>query len=250
MGGTFYKPRGEMPIVTLSDGEPCEVRTLGIFELDSIRREFLGPFTFMMKVLGGIEKEVEYDIGKYEELDRPIPTPPDIPEHELKENTEEWFQFRDSQLYQAAQHHAVLRIESVFEYCDDVIDYLLLNCISPQDIRRIVTDEDWRLVYYAAMIPQITEALIIATLRDTYQAKFNHDEIFDALGKTEGGSGSYNAIRQWENDWANEMGYSDIELATVPVEERTRRVVAKFLRGWMEFLEMDKWKKERDSGAV
>ena len=75
--------------------------TLGIFELDTIRRDFLGPFTFNIKVLGGSEKEAEYDISKYEELGRPTPTPPDIPEHKLKEDTEEWYQFRDWQLYQS-----------------------------------------------------------------------------------------------------------------------------------------------------
>ena len=174
-----------MPIVTLSDGDPCEVRTLGIFELDSVRREFLGPFTFMMKVLGGTEKEVEYDISKYEELDRPKPTPPDVPEHELKENTEEWFQLRDTQLYQAAERHGVLRVESVSDYCDDVIDYILLNCLTPEDVHRIVTDEDWKTVYYVAMIPQISEAMIIDVLRDTYQAKFNQDDVFDALFSTD-----------------------------------------------------------------
>ena len=239
-----------MPTITLSDGEPCEVRTFGIFELDSIRREFLGPFTFTMKILGGTEKEAEYDIGKYEELDRPKPTPPDIPVHELQENTQEWNEYSDWQLYQAAEHHDVLRLESVSLYCDDVINYILANCLSPYDIHRIVTDGDWELVYYAAMVPQITEKMIMNILRDTYQAKWQEQEIFEALDRAEGGSGRYNAIRLWENEWANEMGYSDLQLAIVPVEERARRVVAKFLRGWMEFLEMDKFSKERVSGAA
>jgi hypothetical protein len=249
MGGTFHKPRGKMPTVLLSDGDPCEVRTLGIFELDSIKRDFLGPFTFTIKVLGGGEKEAELDISKYEELGRPIPTPPDIPEHELKENTEQWYQFRDWQLYQSALHHGALRLESISVYCDSVADYILQNCVSVIDGRRIVTDEDWKVVYTAAMVPQITEPMIIQILRDTYQATFNDQDIFDALDKAQGGSGAYNAIRLWENEWANEMGYGDIELAIVPVEERARRVVAKFLRGWMEFLEMDKTIAERSLGA-
>lgn len=239
-----------MPIVTLSDGDPCEVRTLGIFELDSIGRDFLGPFTFTMKVLGGTEKEAEYDIGKYEELGRPKPTPPDIPVHELKENTQEWYQYRDSQLYQAAEHHGVLRLDAVSVYTDEVISYILLNCVTEQDVSRIVTDEDWELVYHAAMVPQITEKMITEILRDSYQAEFNDQAIFDALDRAKGGSGKYNAIRLWENEWANEMGYSDLQLAIVPVKERARRVVAKFLRSWMESLEMDKWSKERESGAV
>lgn len=239
-----------MPTVLLSDGEPCEVRTLGIFELDTVKREFLGPFTFTMKILGGAEKEAEYDISKYEELGRPIPTPPDIPEHELKEDTQEWYQFRDAQLYQAALLHGVLRLEAISIYCDQVVDYILARCISYEDLLRIVTDEDWKKVYIAGMVPQISEAMIMQILRDTYQAKFNDQEIFDALDKAQGGSGAYNAIRLWENEWANEMGYGDIELAIVPVEERARRVVAKFLRSWMEFLEMDKTIAERTAGGA
>ena len=108
---------------------------------------------------------------------------------------------------------------------------------------------DWEQVYKVAMVPQITEKMITDILRDTFQAKFQEREIFEALDRAKGGSGSYNAIRLWENEWANEMGYSDVELAIVPVEERARRVVAKFLRSWMDFLEMDKWSKERESGA-
>lgn len=238
-----------MPEVTLSDGGSCEVRTLGIFELDRIRREFLGPFTFKMKILGGSEKEVEYDISKYEELDRPIPQKPKTPQEELVPETEEWYQFRDWQLYQAALNHNRLRLESVAAYCDDVASYLIAHCVSPEDSIRIVIDRDWKKVYKVALIPPITEKLLIETLRDSYQASFDDQEIFDALDKTKGGSGMYNAIRLFENEWANEMGYDDLQLAMIPVEERTRRVCAKFLRGWMGHLETDKMIRTRDAGA-
>ena len=76
--------------------------------------------------------------------------------------------------------------------------------------------------------------------------EYDDEEVFDALDKTKGGSGMYNAIRLWENEWANEMGLSDIELAVIPVEERARRICAKFLRSWFEFLELEKMRRERE----
>lgn len=238
-----------MPEVTLSDGGPCEVRTLGIFELDQIRREFLGPFTFEMKILGGSTRTVEFDISKYEELGRPLPKPATVPESELKENTPEWFEHRDWQLREAALLHNKRRIEVVSTYCDDVVDYILKKCVSEEDGWRIVTNTDWEKVYTAALVPQITEQLIIETLRGTYQAQYGSEEVFAALDKIQGGNGMYNAIRLWENEWANEMGYSDIELAVVPVEERARRVSAKFLRSWFEALEIDKMRRERENAV-
>lgn len=238
-----------MPEVTLSDGGPCEVRTLGIFELDTIRREFLGPFVYEMTVLGGSKRKVEYDISKYEELGRPIPQPSKIPESELKENTQEWYDHRDWQLYSAAEHHGIDRLNNVSEYCDDVVAYILSKAISAEDQKRIVIESDWEKVYLAALVPQVTEKMIVHVLRDTYQAEYEDDEVFDALDKTKGGSGIYNAIRLWENEWANEMGFSDMELAVIPVEERARRICAKFLRGWFEFLELEKMRRERESAV-
>jgi hypothetical protein len=238
-----------MPEVTLSDGGPCEVRTLGIFELDRIRYEFLGPFVFEMTILGGAKKEVEFDIGKYEELGRPLPTPSATPVEELKENTQEWFEHRDWQLYEAAIEHGKQRLNVVSAYADDVVAYILANCISEEDVARIVIESDWQAVYKVALVPQVTEQLIVATLRGTYQAEYDGQEVFDALDNSKGGSGMYNAIRLWENEWANEMGYNDVELATVPVEERARRICAKFLRNWFEFLELEKMRKQRDAAS-
>ena len=238
-----------MPEVTLSDGGPCEVRTLGIFELDIVRFAFLGPFTHKIKVLGGSEKEAEYDISKYEELGRPVPQLSSKPEHELKENTQEWYEHRDALLHSAALLHNRRRLEAVSEYCDDVVAYILAESISQEDVRRIVVDSDWEKIYVAALVPQVTEELIIETLRSTYQAKYDDEEIFAALDAAKGGSGEYNPIRLWENEWANEMGYDDVQLAIVSVEERARRICAKFLRGWFEFLELEKMRRQRESAT-
>jgi hypothetical protein len=241
-----------MPEVTLpSSGGKCKVRTLGIFELDRIHREFIGPFTYEITIFGGAKKTAEYDIGKYEELGREPPRPPDIPEHEIRENTPEWYQFRDSQLYKAAEHHNRMRFESVGAYCDNVIAYILENCLEdPDDVKLIVTKQDWEEVRFAALVPQITERMVINILRDTFQAQFNDQEIIDALDSIPGGSGKYNPIRLWEIQWANEMGYSDSDLALIEVDERARRVCGKFLTKWLEALELDKMRKEREMRAT
>ena len=50
-------------MIYLSDNLPCEVRRIGIFELDGATPEPLEPFTYKMEVFGK-EYEVEFDISR------------------------------------------------------------------------------------------------------------------------------------------------------------------------------------------
>lgn len=233
-----------MPTVTLSDGDDLEVRTLGIFELDVIERQIIGPYTYPVELLGDVIKEKKWDIGQYERLGRDPPSKPETPEHLIEEGTEEWYQLRDWKRYGTALWHREQQAESAAKYYEDIVSYILQECVPREAIRRIVTQDDWRKVYVAALVPPLTMQLIIHTLRSTYQATFDDQEIFDALDAATGGSGSYNHVRLWENQWANKMGLSDMELAIIPVEERARRVCAMMLDNWFEFLELNKIRKK------
>jgi hypothetical protein len=235
-----------MEEIILSDGKPIKVRTAGIYEFDYIERPDLGDFTYKAKILGGVEKDLPYDIGRYEETGTPPPEPPDVPLDQIEEDSEEWHQLRDSQLYQAALQHSRMRLESAATFYDLVVDHVLQRCVDPpEDIYRIVTEQDWDKVRYAALVPQITMTMVREVLNNTFQASFDAQELMDAMDKVKGGSGSFNPLRAWEMEWANEMGLRDSELALIPVEERTRRVCAKFLRtNWMEILESEKSRKK------
>jgi hypothetical protein len=232
-----------MPEVILSDGEPLVARTVGIFELDVIERQFIGPFTYPIELLGGVVRYAEWDLDKYEEKGRDLPSLPKTPKHLIEEETEEWYQLRDYERLQAALYHRIQRLETAAQYYEDVLLYIFDNCMDRDDLRRIVTEDDWEKVYKVILVPQITMALIVSTLKNTFAAKFANEEIFEALDSATGGHGSYNALRKWENVWATQMGISDLELAVYPVEERARRVCAMMLDTWMEFLEVDRIRK-------
>jgi hypothetical protein len=227
--------------VVLSDGKECHVETLGYFELDHIPLPNMGVFTYEMEMVTGDKKQVELDLSRYEEL----PKKPDIPEHELVEGGPAWYRYREWQLVQAALLHGRLRIESTHDYAEQVLSYILNNCVAPEDWKRIKTPEDWEKVRWAALLPQLDRERLGETLRNTFNATFNDEEIFDAMDKTSGGMGAYNALRLWETQLANLLQLRDLEYAMIDLEERSRRICAMKLNDWLEFLDVDRMKRKR-----
>lgn len=151
--------------VTLSDGQPCKVRQLGLYELNGKGREVLGPYRYSLLLATGQIVEDEYDLRA---LDY-IPAPPDKPVAEVQNGTIDWYNLQEYETYLAALAHEKARIESYHDYVQDVIDYILANCLSADDTRRIVTPEDWDVVYQAALVPELTMEVISATLRDSFR---------------------------------------------------------------------------------
>lgn len=226
-----------MPIIQLSDGSEFEVRTLGLFELDDVLPDLLGPFTYPMTMFGKTF-DAEYDIGRYEKLGIPIPEKPDMPESQIQEYTPEWDQLMDWKLYQAAELHEKRRLEVIVEYYNEIKEYILKKaCVD--DPNRIQTLVDWENVYDVALVPQLTMELIVKTLNNTYSAKFNGQNVMDALKDTKKGRGSYNTIKLWENKLMIELNKSEIEYAMIPLNERARKVCAMFLDDIMSYLEID-----------
>lgn len=146
--------------VILSDGLPCEVRRLGLFELDSKGREILGPYVYTMLSATGQFIEDEYVLPTH---------PDDIPKPPGNPNTPEGQeQLRAYETYLAALAHEKKRIESYEGWVSDIAHYILDNCLSLEDRNRIQED-DWPLVRMAAVVPELTEEGIAQTLRDTFQ---------------------------------------------------------------------------------
>ncbi len=238
-----------MPEPILSDGEIIETRTFGIFDLDNVAKDFLGPFTYQMKLLGGDVKESEYDISRYEETGTEPPKMPDTPESEIVEESNDWYQMRDAQRFMAAELHNIRRLERVSGYADNAVAYILKEgVINQADISRIVTEEDWELTYISILIPQLTKKMLADSLKLTYDATYDEQSIFDAMDRVGGGRASYNAIRQWEVDWSNEFGVNDAELAALSVVERARRVAGFMLPKWIEALESDRLHSKKKVG--
>ena len=74
-----------MTTIVLSDGLPCEVRRLGLFELDGKGRDVLGVYRYTLLLATGQIVEDEYDIRA---LDY-VPTPPDMPASEVQPQSPE-----------------------------------------------------------------------------------------------------------------------------------------------------------------
>lgn len=219
--------------IKLSSGTLFKVRQLGLFELDNIFPKSIGPFTYTMEILGK-EYEAEFNLDSYEEP----PKKPDKPEREIQPNTLEHDQLLDWQLYQAGLLHNRKRVETTMQFYIEMKDYIIENaCLDDPNL--IVTTTDWQMVYDAAIVPQLTLDLIAATLNNTYSAKFNDQELLEALAKAKKGRGTYNVIKLWENKLMLEMNMTELEYAMIPLEERARKVCAMFLQDIMSFLEID-----------
>lgn len=222
--------------IVLSDGQVWSGgETLGIFELDTIPLPNIGPFTYEMEMVTGDKKEVELDLSRYEKL----PEKPDIPEHEIVEGSPAWYRMREWQLVQAGLLHNRMRLESSHEYCEKIAAYILANVIG-EDFKRVKTIADFKAVAWRALVPPLTREKLADTLRTTFNASFDDEEIFEAMDKTSAGLGAYNAIRLWENQIANALGLRDYEYAQTALDERARRVCALKLPDWLEMLEVSR----------
>jgi hypothetical protein len=233
--------------ITLSDGEKCQVRKLGIFELDAIRPPDTRPFVYTEK-LGGNEITRPFDVSAW---DKP-PNPPTPEQMAAQPGTVPYYFYFEWQLYWAATYKAKENKEDVKRYCKDVANYILSTCISPEDKGRVVTAEDFRLVWAAALVPQLSLEDLAQSLEYTFRANFDGEavltKILDNAGNEDSGGG-YNAIRTWEIQAINNSGFTESEWAELPLDERARRVVALKLDDWLAYLTAEKQRKNKKQGV-
>lgn len=218
-----------------SDNDPISVKKLGLYELDNVTPPAIsGPFTYRREIAGNV-LDIEYDMSRYQEP----PIPPDVPEHEVKEGSEAWYDWREYHFYHAALLHERKRLDATAEYLDRIAHYVLENCVKPEDRYRIVTEEDWRSVYSAALVPQVTQELLEETLR-SFKAEYGGKEIFAALATTEGGLGKYDAIRVWETKLMVAMNKTEAEYAMIPLQERARKICGVMMDKWIGHLDIER----------
>ena len=116
--------------IILSDGLPCEVRRLGLYELDNKGRPITGPYSYSLLLATGQIVEDTYDLRALTS----IPTPPDMPAEEIRQGSPEWYQLKEYETYIAALAHEKIRVDSYHGYVDDIVAYILTHClINPED---------------------------------------------------------------------------------------------------------------------
>jgi hypothetical protein len=231
-----------VPTVTLSDGAPCEVRQLGLYALDVIEGPAVsGPFIYQQEI-AGIFYDAEFDIFAFEEP----PKQPEIPEHEAEEKSLPWYDWKNYRLYQAGLEHERKRLETTAEYIDRIVAFILDECITEEDRKRLLVEDDWKKIYTAALVEQLTEEKLVDTLRK-FKAEYSNKEIFEALREAEGSPGKYDAIRVWEGKLMIEMGLTEAQYSMLSLDERARKVCSMMLPKWMEHLEIDRTQKESEA---
>ena len=153
--------------VTLSDGQECRVRVLGLFEIRKVALDGEpGPFFEVIDntVSGEIIKEL------YVPPDPP-PTKPEVPREEAREKSPLWWAWFEYEKYQEYLLHLQEQKRIADQYYDDCADYIMANCLAPADQDRIVEQEDWDKVEKTASVPTVGREDITAALGRVFQGQ-------------------------------------------------------------------------------
>lgn len=227
-------------VIRLSDGEPCEVKRLGIFDMDNVGPSVLGPFVYTFTMANGQEVEETYDISRF----TTPPQHPGVPEDQIVERSPTWHALLEWQTYKLAVAHERKRITSLVEYVKENSRHVLELALDEEDWPRVQDESDWLAIMEAALVPQLSKEILADVFRRHFNAHFNGQEVFDALKNLEGGSGGYDALRVWEINTMSGMGYTEEQWAELALEERARKVAAHNLPDLIKALEADKRMKE------
>lgn len=229
--------------VTLSDGESCQVRVLGLFELEKVApdKRDPGPFFYTIRLHGGREVEAPYNLA---DLDSP-PKKPDIPREDVRMGQPEYDQWIEYDIYRGALRHQERRIQLAEERLREIATYIMENCLGAGDAYRIVTDEDWQKVHKAALVPEVSRDDLELALSGTFHAEYNGVPLLDAMENVKGSGVSYAAIRAWEVELMVALKMTEAEYASLSVEERARKIVAMKLPQWSEILAAHEARKKR-----
>lgn len=224
--------------IKLSDGKPCQVRQLGIFELDPVvPAEELGPFFYEVTMMDGSKAKEIYTVDS---LARP-PAEPKIPRHEVQPKTrafEEWLEY---DTYKAALAHYEHQHVVTERYNEAVRKYILTNAlVNRADIQRIVTADDWHEFFTNALIAEVDENLIAYVLDINFKASYGGMPVLSALQAVEGTPGQYVAVKKWEAELMLELKLSEEEYSKISVIERARKIVAMKLDDWMSVLDSER----------
>lgn len=132
-------------------------------------------------MVDGHPQEVAYGLQDYAE----IPERPKTPRAEAQPDSYEAALWEQYSLYRAVLTHEQKRTEIREKYLVDCARYILANCLDPSDRDRIVTPEDFDIIYHLALCPEITEEDIIACLANTFQS-YMEGQAFVDLAKEAG----------------------------------------------------------------
>jgi hypothetical protein len=225
--------------VTLSDGKPCKVRRLSVFGLDGVGPEIPGPFRYSYEIgAGGPHAQTVED--SYDTSARSTPPKhPGIPKNEIEPESPEWWDLLEFETYKAAvAYEVIVRLPAAIEHVRHVSAHIAEHCLDPVDKDRVETADDWKKVYRAAVVPQVSKELIAKIFKEHFSASFKDEEIFEAVKNLAKGGGKADALRQWEHEAMAKFGFrTEDEWGDLELEERARKMAGVALPSMLEALE-------------
>ena len=239
----------EFTEITLSDGRPCMVRRLGIFELDNIKPPHTRPFIYKVKI-GENVIERPYDVEAWESP----PEPMDLSEERTKEGSSAWWSWFEYEMYYAAVYHEEENKADFERYCVAVRDYILANCVDAVDKLRVVGASDYTSIYYASLVSQIGMNDLELALDNTFRASFDGKavlaKIFEDSEDGIDNGAAYNAIKTWEIQAISQGGLTEEAWTKLDIKERARRICAMKIDEWLSYLSVKKIDSEKKGIAA
>lgn len=159
----------------LSDGQSVEVRRLAFLELeDKVPYPDPGLYihTYMVE---GRPQQVAYGLDDYAE----IPERPKTSFAEARPGSYEAALWEQYNLYRAVLTHERKRQDFREQYLIDCAHYVLENCIGTDDRQRVITPDDYQVIYHLALCPEVTEGDIVAVLANTFQGHLEGQAFVD-----------------------------------------------------------------------
>ena len=217
------------------------VRRLTLFELD-VKVPYLpsGPYTYTVHYAGR-DYEETFDMSR----PRKKPDTP-LEEAELDQRSPAFYLWREWLRWREALLHYSRQYEASDEHCQKVRKYILENCLEEGDLEKLVSVEDYRLVYHAALCPQVTKGDIERIIRSSFRAEFDgRNDILNVYSEEiSGGAGSYDWLKLEEALLMRERGNTEETYSELPVDTRAILIAAPWVKEILSQLNMARMRKK------
>lgn len=150
--------------VTLSDGGPCEVRVLELYELDVIPDNTPEDFQYDYQISESQVTKKAYTLRDWTEAPEKPTTPKELCTH----GSLEWAMWNAWDLYEAVLQRRYEQIEATEAHAHDVARYVIRECLAEGDRGRVRLPGDLEAVMGAAMVEELTLQEVGVALANTF----------------------------------------------------------------------------------
>lgn len=169
--------------VTLSDGDPCEVRVLGLYELDSVPIGDIEDFKYDYQISESQVTKKTYTLRDWTEA----PQKPDTPKELCEAGSLGWAMWNAWDLYEAVLQRRYEQIEAAERHAHEVGRYVIRECLAEGDRGRVRLPGDLEVILQAALVEELTLAEVGAALAITFSGFMGWSVDFAGARSSAGG---------------------------------------------------------------